>query len=195
MRRLAIVVAVGFCFASIWINYAPRAIGSDPTTEAIQTQIAGLEATMTAIAPNANATPTDQKEFVFTGKWYDARFHVVVGAMDVMSQPLYEIISDELLSPRGKFIAVEFEITNTGNEPVAFWEQGMLSLRDSKGRSFSPNSDASIALVSDRDLFVYDYQPGLSYETVVVWDVPIDASGFTLDVNETGISIPLTERP
>jgi len=42
-----------------------------------------------------------------------------------------------------------------------------------------------------RDLYVSEGQPGITYDAVVVWDVATDADGFTLEVEDTNVSIPL----
>jgi hypothetical protein len=197
MRRLlfaAGLILVLSLPASVGL-YQVKAVSPTPDPEAIQTQIANLEATLTAVASPPTVTPTTLMEFDFIDTTFgDVPFHIIIKSFAAVDKTLYDYPDGNALKPRGQFFALRFEITNMGTEPTAVWSSFLLLLRDNKGRAFSSDSDASSALMFDLDIYDPILQPALPSDAVLVYDVAKDATSFSLEVEDTPISIPLTAQ-
>lgn len=89
--------------------------------------------------------------------------------------------SYDTYTARGIFVIVYLSVNNDGNEP-AYFPYDDLMIQTSEGRSYNYNSDATIGMViSSTGMGTYEnLQPGLPIDTMVVFDVPADASGLLL---------------
>ena len=84
---------------------------------------------------------------------------------------------------KGNFILVTFVFTNNGSDPATVSDVGMY-LYDSQGREFETDSDAAVNLPEKKSIFLLDrVNPGLSQEVMTVYSVPLEASGFELEVS------------
>ncbi len=82
---------------------------------------------------------------------------------------------------RGEFLVVYIAATNTGLEPYSF-PYPKLRLVDDSGRWFSyihPPTDGMAYELTDRQTYE-GFQPGIAYQTVIVFDIPADTSGLML---------------
>jgi hypothetical protein len=167
--------------------------GSQPNVDAIQTQIANLQATLTVIANAPAGTPAGPSmEFDF----YDAdfsntNFHVEIQSFWQLADQLHARHADTTLIPRGRFVAIHYIVTNLGNEPSHGFGEYKWMLRDQKGRTFSYDDDATMLMTLNLDLYANPFQPGLAYAQIMVYDVAKDATSFTLEVQGTTVALPL----
>jgi len=195
MNRRQVLAAGGVGFASLAGALGARGQQPEPTASVIQTQIAQLQATLTSIAAPPDGTPAGPAEFEFTGtagKDYEGTFRVRVGRLRPVTESLYDNVYDKPLEPRGRFVVLDLTLTNIGTDPVNLWEYFGFRLRDDQGRRFSPDSDASRVLERERDVVTFVFQPDLPYPALLVWDVALDADNFTLEVEGTDVSLPLS---
>ncbi len=96
----------------------------------------------------------------------------------------------------GVFVVVRMNVVNVSNQPVdtfAWWD---LRLEDNAGRIFSPNEHATesyVTIKSDiRENQPDEFQPGLTYQQAVVFDVPPDQVEFFLRSEDGTLIVPLT---
>jgi hypothetical protein len=83
--------------------------------------------------------------------------------------------------PRGEFLVLFVTVINTGSEPMSF-PYGDIRLVDGMGRWFSfihPPTDGMALEFSDQQYWE-PLQPGVSYHTGIVFDVPPDTDGLVL---------------
>jgi hypothetical protein len=89
--------------------------------------------------------------------------------------------ASETFTARGVYVVVSLNVTNTGNAPQEFPYRDLV-LRDARGRMFSVDTDPTIRLIRTYDVSWYEnLQPGLAYDTAIVFDVPVDATGLQLE--------------
>ena len=98
-----------------------------------------------------------------------------------------------MLEAHGVFLAVNLEVTNAGLEPIDRFPWWQLRLRDDKGRVFTPQTDATASYEASQQprQRPEDYQPGIAYDEVVVYDVPPGAGAFTLESEDGTLNVPL----
>lgn len=110
---------------------------------------------------------------------------IVATGTDVLGSFLF---TDEEIVPRGSFLVVSLSITNTGDEPFMFPFTD-LALRDGEGRKFSLDEDSTnrYNIVTTDVYRTTEMQPGLTYETTALFDVPDDSSGFVLTTAENEV--------
>lgn len=184
--RIVALLIAGFLLAP-----GLAAQGATPDAGAIQTQIADLQATLTAIA----GTPTPSAmEFDLVdpdGADGDPPFHVEIQSLRRIGATFYDNLYDKTLFAKGVYVAISLRVTSLGSEPVPGWSKYVLLLRDDKGRAFSYDDDATRTLTFNYNLYSPSFQPGLTYSQVIVYDVAKDATSFTLEVEGASIRIPL----
>jgi hypothetical protein len=85
---------------------------------------------------------------------------------------------------RGKFVVVDFTFTNNRDEEVTLDPELHMILKDSQGREFGTDPDAYEFMPVDLDIFLEPVNPGVSTDGRVIYQVPADASGFTLTLDD-----------
>src|SRR5918998_1369648 len=85
---------------------------------------------------------------------------------------------------RGNFAVVDFTFTNNRNEEVTIDPELHMILRDSQGREFGSDTDAWEFVPTDLNIFLEPVNPGVSKDGRVVYQVPSDAKGFTLTLDD-----------
>jgi hypothetical protein len=85
---------------------------------------------------------------------------------------------------RGRFVVVDFTFTNNRNEEVTLDPQLHMVLKDSSGREFGTDPDAYEFMPVDLDIFLEPVNPGVSTNGRVIYQVPPDANGFTLRLDD-----------
>jgi hypothetical protein len=150
------------------------------------TQVAVL---FTAIPTAEPATP----ELPFGQSWTVG----VATATEAASYPDYTTQSSSglTLEARGIFLALRLNVVNATLQPVSQFPWWDLRLRDRQGRTFSPNKAATQSYVivethvseSRPD----EYQPGLSYDEAVVFDVPKEAADLSLTAGDGSLNVSI----
>jgi|AntRauTorcE11897_2_1112592.scaffolds.fasta_scaffold10792_3 hypothetical protein len=99
-----------------------------------------------------------------------------------------QFISKEA-SANASFVIVSFEIENFSNETETVLTDD-IKIKDQRGRTFSPSSDANTALSmsTDKDFLLSELQPGIAKRTKTAFEVPTQVvnSGFTIIIPEKG---------
>jgi len=79
---------------------------------------------------------------------------------------------------------VDFTFTNNRSEEVTLDPELHMVLKDSKGREFGTDPDAFEFVPTDLNIFLEPVNPGVSTDGRVVYQVPPDANGFTLKLDD-----------
>jgi hypothetical protein len=85
---------------------------------------------------------------------------------------------------RGNFVVVDFTFTNNRSEEVTLDPELHMVLKDSQGREFGTDPDAWEFVPTRLNIFLEPVNPGLSQNGRVVYEVPPDAGGFVLIVDD-----------
>jgi hypothetical protein len=85
---------------------------------------------------------------------------------------------------RGNFIIVQLTFTNNDKEPVTL-DSASLAILDDKGRTHETDTDASMYVPTNQDLFLNQVNPGVSQEGRAIFDVAPDARGLILRCGDT----------
>jgi hypothetical protein len=85
---------------------------------------------------------------------------------------------------RGNFVVVDFTFTNNRDEEVTLDPELHMTLKDSTGREFGTDSDAFEFVPTRLNIFLEPVNPGISQDGRAVYEVPPDAEGFTLTVDD-----------
>jgi hypothetical protein len=85
---------------------------------------------------------------------------------------------------QGRFVVVDFTFTNNRDEEVTLDPQLHMVLKDSGGREFGTDPDAYEFVPMDLDIFLEPVNPGVSTDGRVIYQVPPDANGFTLKLDD-----------
>ena len=85
---------------------------------------------------------------------------------------------------RGIFVVVDFTFTNNRPEEVTLDPELHMTLKDSRGREFGTDFDAWEFVPNDLNIFLEPVNPGISQDGRVIYEVPPDATGFTLTLDD-----------
>ena len=85
---------------------------------------------------------------------------------------------------RGRFVVVDFTFTNNRPEEVTLDPELHMTLKDSRGREFGTDFDAWEFVPNDLNIFLEPVNPGISQDGRVIYEVPPDATGFTLTLDD-----------
>lgn len=94
---------------------------------------------------------------------------------------------------QGIFKVISLKIENKGKETKMI-DSSMIKLRDNQGRTFERSIDGQTAkgmAQGQVDLFLQQVQPGLNVIGEIVFDVPADAQGLTLEVKGSMFAQPV----
>jgi hypothetical protein len=84
----------------------------------------------------------------------------------------------------GRFVVVDFTFTNNRTEEVTLDPELHMTLKDSRGREFGTDPDAWEFVPTRLDIFLEPVNPGISTSGRVIYQVPPDATGFKLTVDD-----------
>jgi hypothetical protein len=90
---------------------------------------------------------------------------------------------------RGRFVVVDFTFTNNRPEEVTLDPELHMTLTDSQGREFGTDPDAYEFVPLRLDIFFEPVNPGVSTDGRVIYEVPPDATGFTLTVDDVELAV------
>ncbi len=101
-------------------------------------------------------------------------------------------LSYEQLTARGVYVVVYMTVENTSNDPFVF-PYSELRIKTGDNRHYGIDSDGTIGVaIGWFNGSMYDQlQPGLVYETAVVFDVSADATGLTLTTSNDFFTVDL----
>ena len=85
---------------------------------------------------------------------------------------------------RGSFVVVDFTFTNNRSEEVTLDPELHMTLKDGRGREFGTDPDAWEFVPTRLDIFLEPVNPGISQDGRVIYEVPPDAGGFVLIVDD-----------
>src|SRR5215217_879667 len=85
---------------------------------------------------------------------------------------------------RGRFVVVNFTFTNNRNEEVTLDPEMHMVLKDRTGREFGTDVDSWEYVPTNLDIFLEPVNPGISKNGRVIYQVPPDAWGFTLKLDD-----------
>jgi hypothetical protein len=85
---------------------------------------------------------------------------------------------------RGRFVVVDFTFTNNRSEEVTLDPELHMTLKDSGGREFGTDPDAWEFVPTRLDIFLEPVNPGISQDGRVIYEVPPDAQGFVLILDD-----------
>jgi hypothetical protein len=95
---------------------------------------------------------------------------------------------------QGQFVLVYVTVHNIGDEARTF-DSGSQKLRDTRGREFSADTEATIALGDQSKAFLEDINPGNGVHGILVFDVPRGITLKSLDLHDSpfsgGVTVPL----
>ncbi len=218
MKRVSIVVLVMFAiFAAAWTHESsaqtsttPSVVGTpDATTclsqastiSALQLQVSQLKKDLAsarkgqssgngAAKSNSKATKTPKIKTYKIGDTFKAGDFTLT-ATSVVLEPTFTPQYGGTHTARGVYLVVYFTAVNDTNNPTAIPFDAIVA-KTKSGRTYTFNSDATIALTIDIGTGIYDpLQPGLSVDTAVVYDVPADETGFSLTTTNGSFTIDL----
>ena len=85
---------------------------------------------------------------------------------------------------RGNFVVADFTFTNNRPEEVTLDPELHIILRDAQGREFGTDTDAWEFVPTRLNLFLQPVNPGISQDGRVIYEVPPDAEGFVLILDD-----------
>jgi hypothetical protein len=85
---------------------------------------------------------------------------------------------------RGRFVVVDFTFTNNRDEEVTLDPELHMVLKDRRGREFGTDVDSWEYMPTNLDIFLEPVNPGISKNGRVIYQVPPDAWGFTLRLDD-----------
>jgi Glucodextranase, domain B/Domain of unknown function (DUF4352)/zinc-ribbon domain len=85
---------------------------------------------------------------------------------------------------RGRFVVVNFTFTNNRSEEVTLDPELHMVLKDRSGREFGTDPDSWEYVPTNLDIFIEPVNPGISKSGRVIYQVPPDAWGFTLKLDD-----------
>lgn len=188
---------VALALTTLFVAYGWRGMASRPLTtarqgnpqatiSALQTEVAELRVDVAATIEAIEFDPFGLNgEDYFPGGTFADSWDVVVTGM---VEPETFTVGDVRIEPRGRFVALTLTVTNAAKKSAEAFPQWGLVLVDGEGRSFTYHEDATSAFESqveqDGDSSDGELQPSFEYVSAVVFDVPLDASGFILSAED-----------
>jgi len=202
MKRLAVViVAVIIMLSAVYSGGGVTAQdGAEATIEAQETEIAELRATSQARGERINAQRTQIAELkallpvINDDPAIGDVFAIRNFEFTLQGTDLFEAVgSFDPQEANGIYLVVYLDVRNVSTSPQEFPYRDF-QVEDGRGRSYSQDSTGTIYFISDAFDIQNPFgtlQPDLIYSTAVVFDVPVDATGFTLSTNRKDFEAPL----
>lgn len=150
-----------------------------------------------SVTSNVKANPADDKEEEKKEEEKPVETLYTVGDLVEVGNLSYnvlnvestnEIASDnqfiESAKTNGQFIIIEIEAFNNDKE-TRMVDSNMFKMADDQGREFEPTSDIDVMMALDgaMDFFLQDINPGLSKTGKLVFELPADATSYSLEVS------------
>lgn len=202
MTRLAVFVVVVVMIFSVAYTGggAVAQDGAEATIQAQETEIAEIRATSQARGEKINAQRTQIAELkallpvVNDDPAIGDVFAIRNFEFTIQGTDQLEVVgSSDHQEANGIYLVVYLDVVNVTDAPQDFLYREF-QVKDGRGRTFSFNSAGTVYLTSDTFPsfdFLSKLQPDLSYSLAVVFDVPVDATGFTLSTTRNEFEAPL----
>lgn len=85
---------------------------------------------------------------------------------------------------QGNFTTVELTFINNGDEAVTL-DSESLAVIDDQNRTFETDTDASLYVPTNRDLFLNQVNPGVTFQGTTIFSIAPDAKGLILQAGDT----------
>lgn len=85
---------------------------------------------------------------------------------------------------QGNFVTVELTFINNGDEAVTL-DSESLAIIDDQNRTFETDTDASFYVPTNRDLFLNQVNPGVTFQGTAIFSIAPDAKGLILQAGDT----------
>ena len=115
---------------------------------------------------------------------------LIVGDAEIIAKKVFEKTEYKSnnqfiknVKTKGKFVQVNLEITNKGNESKMF-HRSRFKLIDDKNREFDPSDNFELLSIVDSNLFLKDVNPDMSIDGKLVFEVPADVESYSLEYSE-----------
>ncbi len=105
-------------------------------------------------------------------------------------------VGDQYLgrTAQGQYVLIYVKVKNIGDEARTF-DSGSQKLKDTRGREFSADTEAAIAMGDQSKAFLEDINPGNGVHGILVFDVPRDVHIASIELHDSpysgGVVIPL----
>jgi Glucodextranase, domain B/Domain of unknown function (DUF4352)/zinc-ribbon domain len=130
--------------------------------------------------PQAEQKPTPQAEYSVGQTAQVANVQWRVSDAYLTSQ----LRSNFGTQKRGRFVVVNFTFTNNRDEEVTLDPELHMVLKDRSGREFGTDVDSWEFMPTNLNIFLEPVNPGISKNGRVIYQVPPDAWGFTLRLDD-----------
>lgn len=169
---LAIVIIIGLGVVFL--------IGSE--YRAYQVRKAFSEAFSDKPIKNVNSKIIEKK----IGEDFDlATIKVKVNGLEEKNTITSEFGTPAIAKENTKFVVLNLDITNITPDKFSFYTEG-INLVDNKGRTFGTYDDAIGSI--DNYLNVRDLSPSITEKGVLVYELPNDATNYSLQIDKGGTS-------
>lgn len=175
--------------------------GAEATIEAQKTEITEIRATSQARGEKINIQRTQiadlkaQLPVVNDDPAIGDVFAIRNFELTVQGTDTFEVVGSSF-SPQnanGIYLVVYLDVANVTDSPLIF-PYDDFQVGDGRSRSYSYDSTAGIYFLSDTfdGTSPFDeLQPGIVYSIAVIFDVPVDSTGFTLSTSRNDFEAPL----
>jgi hypothetical protein len=146
----------------------------------------GTPAATPAETHSAAAAPAKKKPANGVGREYrDGKFAFTVTKI----KKGVRRVGDQYVgkTAQGQFVLVYVTVDNIGNEARTF-DSGSQKLKDMKGREFSADGEATIAMGDESKAFLEDINPGNGVRGILVFDVPKSIKLKSLELHDSPFS-------
>jgi|GEM_PF-6211240 len=174
--------------------------GAEATIEAQATEITELRATSQARGARINAQRTQIAELeallpvVNDDPAIGDVFAVRDFELTLQGTELAEVVGNSFLTEEanGIYLLINVDVANVSDSPEEF-PYDDFQVEDGRGRSYSYDFQAvNVYVATETQASLFEpLQPGVIYSTVIIFDVPEDATGFTLTTTRNDFEAPL----
>lgn len=85
---------------------------------------------------------------------------------------------------QGNFVTVDLTFINNGDEAVTL-DSESIKIVDDQNRTHGTDTDASLYVPANRDLFLNQVNPGVTFQGTAIFNIAPDAKGLLLEAGDT----------
>lgn len=159
---------------------ASRTVTREPAEKESAAQEAAPQVQRNEQQPQGELKPTPQAEYTVGQTAQVANVQWRVSDAYLTNQ----LRSNFGTQKRGRFVVVNFTFTNNRDEEVTLDPELHMVLKDRTGREFGTDVDSWEYVPTNLDIFLEPVNPGISKNGRVIYQVPPDAWGFTLKLDD-----------
>ncbi len=167
--------------------------GGDETPSGTETTTTETDQDTTATPKPAKKTETAAGNPKIGQPVRDGKFEFVVKSMKCGVRS----IGDEFVGKKaqGQFCLATLTVQNIGDEPQTFSDSDQRA-HDSKGRKYTPDSEAGLYANENSDVWLNEINPGNKITGILVFDIPDGTKLTTLELHDSafsgGVEVSLT---